>query len=212
MYQSQHRKEYSDFLKTEFLLPISMMTKGICCLSSFMLLRMQQFQNTLKQFTVEVAGILLFSVILESGQSNLSAFFSCCGLLRGCFHQKKVLFHFLMQDFRDVKNSESCYISIKNINVFLKDFIYLFLDRGEGREKKRERNINMWLPLMHPPLGTQPTSQACALTGNQTSDPLVHRPALSTLSLTSQGLMLFLKLPLLLLNTGLEMLKNNHRP
>ena len=32
---------------------------------------------------------------------------------------------------------------------FLKDFIYLFLEREEGREKERERNINMWLPLMH---------------------------------------------------------------
>ena len=26
---------------------------------------------------------------------------------------------------------------------FLKDFIYLFLERGEGREKKRERNIDV---------------------------------------------------------------------
>ena len=30
---------------------------------------------------------------------------------------------------------------------FLKDFIYLFLERGEGREKERRRNINVWLPL-----------------------------------------------------------------
>ena len=50
---------------------------------------------------------------------------------------------------------------------FFKDFIYLlFLERGEGREKKRERNINMWLPLMCPQLGTWPTTQACTLTGN----------------------------------------------
>ena len=33
--------------------------------------------------------------------------------------------------------------------LFFKDFIYLFLDRGEGREKERERNINVWLPLAH---------------------------------------------------------------
>ena len=32
---------------------------------------------------------------------------------------------------------------------FFKDFIYLFLDRGVGREKERERNINVWLPLVH---------------------------------------------------------------
>ena len=50
-----------------------------------------------------------------------------------------------------------------------------------------ERNINAWLPLMHPQLGTWPATEACALTRNQTSDPLVHRPALSPLSHTSQG-------------------------
>ena len=26
---------------------------------------------------------------------------------------------------------------------FFKDFIYLFLEKGEGREKERERNINV---------------------------------------------------------------------
>ena len=51
------------------------------------------------------------------------------------------------------------------INLFLKVF-YLFLDRGERREKKRERNINMWLPLTCILLGTWPASQACALTEN----------------------------------------------
>ena len=30
----------------------------------------------------------------------------------------------------------------------------------------KEKNINMWLPLAHPPLGTWPATQACALTGN----------------------------------------------
>ena len=51
---------------------------------------------------------------------------------------------------------------------------YLVLERGEGREKERERNINVWLPLTWPPLGTWPTTQACALTGNPTSNPLVR--------------------------------------
>ena len=45
----------------------------------------------------------------------------------------------------------------------------------------------MWLPLTHPQLGTWPATQAHALTGNRTSDPLVHRPALSPLSPTSQS-------------------------
>ena len=57
----------------------------------------------------------------------------------------------------------------------------------EWREKERERNIDVWLPLTCPLLGTQPTTQACALTGDQTSDPLVHRAALNPPSHTSQG-------------------------
>ena len=52
------------------------------------------------------------------------------------------------------------------------DFIYLFLDRGEGRERGRETNV--WLPLTRPLLGTRPATQACALTGNWTSNPLVY--------------------------------------
>ena len=53
--------------------------------------------------------------------------------------------------------------------------------------RKKERNINAWLPLMHPQLRTWPATQACALTGNQTNDPLVHRPALNPLRHTSRG-------------------------
>ena len=75
---------------------------------------------------------------------------------------------------------------------FFKDFIYLFLERGEGREKERERNISVWLPLTLPQLGTSPATQACALTGNWTCDPLVCRWALNPLSHTSQGQNLFL--------------------
>ena len=62
--------------------------------------------------------------------------------------------------------------------------IYLFLERGERKEKERERNINMWLPLMSPPLGTWTATQAC--------DPLVHRLALNPLSHTSQAALYFL--------------------
>ena len=40
--------------------------------------------------------------------------------------------------------------------------------------------------LLHA-LGAWPTTQACALTGNQTGDPLVHTLALNPLSHTSQG-------------------------
>ena len=63
-----------------------------------------------------------------------------------------------------------------------KYFIYLFLERGEGREKQRERNITVWLPLMCP------TTQACALPGNGTCDPLVHRPGTQTTEPHQPGL------------------------
>ena len=88
------------------------------------------------------------------------------------------------------------------LNFFL-DFIFIF--RESGREGERERNINVWLPLVHPLLGTWRTTQKCALTtwrttqkcaltGNRTRDTLVHSPALSPLSHTNQGLLLhFLK-------------------
>ena len=43
---------------------------------------------------------------------------------------------------------------------FFKKILFIFLDRGEGREKERERNINVWLPLTHPTTwGTWPTTR-----------------------------------------------------
>ena len=66
-------------------------------------------------------------------------------------------------------------------------FIYLFLERGQGKEKERKRNINVWLPLACSLLRTWPATQACALTGNPTSNLLVHRPVLNPLSHSSQG-------------------------
>ena len=46
---------------------------------------------------------------------------------------------------------------------FFKKRFYLFLERGEGREKERERNTNVWLPLACALLGTSSATQACAL-------------------------------------------------
>ena len=63
---------------------------------------------------------------------------------------------------------------------------YLSLERGEGREKEKERNINVWLPLACPKLGTWSAVQARALTGKRNSHTLVHGPVLSPLSHTSQ--------------------------
>ena len=51
-----------------------------------------------------------------------------------------------------IKSHEFCQGFFKMIGFFLKDFIYLFLEMG--REREREENINVWLPLMHPLLGT----------------------------------------------------------
>ena len=77
------------------------------------------------------------------------------------------------------------------LKVFCKDFIYLFLERREGKEKEKERNINVWLPLTWPPprnlfyLGPQPRPVPCA--GNRTGDSLGHRTVFNPLSHTRQG-------------------------
>ena len=78
------------------------------------------------------------------------------------------------------------------INLSESQILFLFLKisfifRERGREGERERNISVWLPPMCPLLGTWPATQACALTGNRTSDPLVRRLAFNPLSHTSQG-------------------------
>ena len=73
----------------------------------------------------------------------------------------------------------------KNVRNILTQFfkkIYLVFDGGGQREKERERNTNVWLPLVCPLLGTWPATQACALTGNGTCNPLVRRPALDPLN------------------------------
>ena len=75
------------------------------------------------------------------------------------------------------------------LTLFLKGFFkkrfYLFIFREEKGGK--EGNINVWLHLECPQRGTWPATQACALIGNQTGDPLVPRPALNPLRHTSQG-------------------------
>ena len=62
--------------------------------------------------------------------------------------------------------------------------------REWGREGQRKGNINMWVPLVRPLLGTWPATQAYVLTGNQTSNPLVCRLTLNPLSHTSQEIKL----------------------
>ena len=61
---------------------------------------------------------------------------------------------------------------------FLKDFIYSFLERWEGRKREKHRCASNTSTSY---LSHTPTTQACALTGNQTSDLSVHRLALNPL-------------------------------
>ena len=58
-------------------------------------------------------------------------------------------------------------------------FIYLFLERGEGREKVWEKNINVWLPLTLSPTRDLACNPGMCPNGNRTSNPLVHRLALN---------------------------------
>ena len=61
------------------------------------------------------------------------------------------------------EGNRNLFVGLCLFNFFKKDFIYLFLERGEGRE----RNIGQ-LSLARPQWGTWPQAQACVLTGNQT--------------------------------------------
>ena len=67
---------------------------------------------------------------------------------------------------------------------------YLFIFRERGREREREREKHQCVVASHtPPTGgtTWVATQACAMTGNRTGDPLVHGLVLNPLSHTSQG-------------------------
>ena len=68
-------------------------------------------------------------------------------------------------------------VSLHGGNFFKKILFTIFREGKGGREG---RNTSVWLPLVHPLLGTWPATQASALTGNRTSDPLVCRQAQST--------------------------------
>ena len=76
---------------------------------------------------------------------------------------------------------------------FLKKKIYLFLDREGKGGRKRRRDTSMLkryidqMPLACPQVGTWPTTQASALTGNWTNDLSVHTSVLNPLSHISQA-------------------------
>ena len=99
-----------------------------------------------------------------------------------------------IQKYINLKNKSSKIIFMENqygvgsliSRVFFKVLFVYFKTEGKGG-KERDRNISVWLPVSCSLLGTWSATQACALTGNQTSDLLIHRPALSPLSHTGQG-------------------------
>ena len=81
------------------------------------------------------------------------------------------------------------------ILLFFKDFMcFTFREVGWGWEREGEKHVKDtsfgW--LSHAPYWRSwPATQACALTGNRTSDLLIHRLVLKPLSHTSQGYDIF---------------------
>ena len=101
----------------------------------------------------------------------------------------------------------SCSPSLGQITTWIFNLFkifYLFIFRGRGGSERGrdtsmcERNIDQ-LPLS-PPLtpGTWPTTQLCALTGNQTCNLSVCRTVFNPLSHTGQGfsILMFTSLPI----------------
>ena len=70
--------------------------------------------------------------------------------------------------------------------VLKKDFMYLFLERGEGREKEGERNINV-VAFHVAPTGDPACNPGMCPDWESNQQPFVSQPALNPLSYTSQG-------------------------
>ena len=83
------------------------------------------------------------------------------------------------------------YFRLLIVFLLLFFFLNLFLERGEGRAKERERNSDVGerspLVAFHMPATGD---LACVLTGSRTSDLWVCRPMLNPLSHISQGIFL----------------------
>ena len=79
------------------------------------------------------------------------------------------------------------HVTMTNVLLFKKKKrFYLFLERGEGKERGRETSIGGCFP--HAPYwGPGPQPRHVPWTGHRTGDPLVCRPVLSPLSYASQG-------------------------
>ena len=104
-----------------------------------------------------------------------------------------LLFYLLLERERNINLLFHLIYAFIGRFFFKKYFIYLFSERGEGKKKEQERNINVWLHLA--PLGTWLATQACALTGNQTGDPLICRPTLNHWAIPGRAIYRFLHVP-----------------
>ena len=99
-----------------------------------------------------------------------------------------------MHSLRDTSYTTRTSVRGENSNtdgVIFKKTLFIFREGKGGRKRGRETSMCGCLSCT-PNWGTWPSPQACALTGNRTSDPLVCRPALNPLSHTSQGKIMFL--------------------
>ena len=92
--------------------------------------------------------------------------------------------------FRKVAGSKlKCFYNLTFSHHLKNILFYLFYTRREGgREGEKHQCVRYmdWLPLTHLQSGTWPSTQACALTGDQSYD-FANQP-LNPLSRTSQGL------------------------
>ena len=69
----------------------------------------------------------------------------------------------------------------------LRFYLFYFLERGDGREKERQRNINVWLPLTWPPTGDLACNPGMCPDWESNWWPFGSQLELNPLSYTSQG-------------------------
>ena len=109
----------------------------------------------------QIQGTILFMWYNQTAVSHTSDNFLLCGSLFLLDFQNTSISILLSvnNSYSNFLNTLSTFQPSKHWNApwlspklpFFKRyylFIYLFLERGERREKERERNINVWLPLM----------------------------------------------------------------
>ena len=132
---------------------------------------------------------VIFNLVFPCVTTLQSAFTSCLLFLGHIFPLPPCLHPAAAhtQTCTDI-SSPSPSFCFQDDTLFFFLIFYLFIFRDRGREGEREGEKLQCVVASHvPPLGTWPATQACALTGNQTGDPLVHKLALNLLSHTTHG-------------------------